>query len=469
MNAKEDKIMAKRKRTAPVKKNEIITLTFEDLTHQGNGVGKVNGYPLFVPYGLPGEEAKVLVVKVNKKFGFGKLLEVTKPSPERVEPPCHVFFKCGGCQIQHMSYDMQLKMKHNQVKNVMRKIAHLDHVPVHTPIGMENPWRYRNKVSIPVGEHKGELITGFYRMRSHDIIKDMDTCVVQDEVNDRMVEAVRRIADKLGIEAYDEQKHTGVLRHIMVRTGRQTGDVMIVIITRTEKLPHQDQLVKELTETYPNINSIMHNINPKQTNVILGEETKLLYGEEYIYDTIGDIRFAISAKSFYQVNPPQTTKLYDKALEYANLDGHETVIDAYCGIGTISLFLAQKAKKVYGVEVVPEAIEDAKKNAKLNGMTNTEFVVGQAEKVMPWWKAQGLRPDVIVVDPPRKGCEPEFLEAMLGMEPKRIVYVSCNPSTLARDLRILEDGGYETKEVQPVDMFPQSMHIEAVTWLERKV
>lgn len=461
--------MAKRKRTAPVKKNEIITLTFEDLTHQGNGVGKVNGYPLFVPYGLPGEEAKVLVVKVNKKFGFGKLLEVTKPSPERVEPPCHVFFKCGGCQIQHMSYDMQLKMKHNQVKNVMRKIAHLDHVPVHTPIGMENPWRYRNKVSIPVGEHKGELITGFYRMRSHDIIKDMDTCVVQDEVNDRMVEAVRRIADKLGIEAYDEQKHTGVLRHIMVRTGRQTGDVMIVIITRTEKLPHQDQLVKELTETYPNINSIMHNINPKQTNVILGEETKLLYGEEYIYDTIGDIRFAISAKSFYQVNPPQTTKLYDKALEYANLDGHETVIDAYCGIGTISLFLAQKAKKVYGVEVVPEAIEDAKKNAKLNGMTNTEFVVGQAEKVMPWWKAQGLRPDVIVVDPPRKGCEPEFLEAMLGMEPKRIVYVSCNPSTLARDLRILEDGGYETKEVQPVDMFPQSMHIEAVTWLERKV
>lgn len=469
MNAKEDKIMAKRKRTAPVKKNEIITLTFEDLTHQGNGVGKVNGYPLFVPYGLPGEEAKVLVVKVNKKFGFGKLLEVTKPSPERVEPPCHVFFKCGGCQIQHMSYDMQLKMKHNQVKNVMRKIAHLDHVPVHTPIGMEDPWRYRNKVSIPVGEHKGELITGFYRMRSHDIIKDMDTCVVQDEVNDRMVEAVRRIADKLGIEAYDEQKHTGVLRHIMVRTGRQTGDVMIVIITRTEKLPHQDQLIKELTETYPNINSIMHNINPKQTNVILGEETKLLYGEEYIYDTIGDIRFAISAKSFYQVNPPQTTKLYDKALEYANLDGHETVIDAYCGIGTISLFLAQKAKKVYGVEVVPEAIEDAKKNAKLNGMTNTEFVVGQAEKVMPWWKAQGLRPDVIVVDPPRKGCEPEFLEAMLGMEPKRIVYVSCNPSTLARDLRILEDGGYETKEVQPVDMFPQSMHIEAVTWLERKV
>lgn len=469
MNAKEDKIMAKRKRTAPVKKNEIITLTFEDLTHQGNGVGKVNGYPLFVPYGLPGEEAKVLVVKVNKKFGFGKLLEVTKPSPERVEPPCNVFFKCGGCQIQHMSYDMQLKMKHNQVKNVMRKIAHLDHVPVHTPIGMEDPWRYRNKVSIPVGEHKGELITGFYRMRSHDIIKDMDTCVVQDEVNDRMVEAVRRIADKLGIEAYDEQKHTGVLRHIMVRTGRQTGDVMIVIITRTEKLPHQDQLIKELTETYPNINSIMHNINPKQTNVILGEETKLLYGEEYIYDTIGDIRFAISAKSFYQVNPPQTTKLYDKALEYANLDGHETVIDAYCGIGTISLFLAQKAKKVYGIEVVPEAIEDAKKNAKLNGMTNTEFVVGQAEKVMPWWKAQGLRPDVIVVDPPRKGCEPEFLEAMLGMEPKRIVYVSCNPSTLARDLRILEDGGYETKEVQPVDMFPQSMHIEAVTWLERKV
>ncbi|WP_100012494.1 23S rRNA (uracil(1939)-C(5))-methyltransferase RlmD [Lentibacillus sediminis] len=455
------------KHTAPVKKNQTLTLTFEDLTHEGNGVAKVDGYPLFVPYGLPGEEATVKVVKANKNFGFGKLLDVKSPSPERVEPPCNVFYKCGGCQIQHMSYSMQLEMKQNQVKNVMKKIAHLEHVPVHPVIGMEDPWRYRNKVSIPVGEKNGELITGFYKKRTHQIIEDMETCVVQDEVNDRMVEAVRRIADRLEIPAYDEDKDRGALRHIMVRTGRETKDTMIVLITRTEKLPHEDKLIQELTETYPHVKSIVHNINNKRTNVIMGKKTKVIWGDNYIYDSIGDIRFAISPKSFYQINQPQTTKLYEKALEYAALDGDEVVVDAYCGIGTISLFLAQQAKKVYGIEIVPEAISDAKKNAKLNGVTNAEFVVGEAEKVMPQWKEQGLDPDVIVVDPPRKGCEPDFLDAMIAMKPKRIVYVSCNPSTLARDLRILEDGGYETQEVQPVDMFPQTNHVEGVAWLVR--
>ncbi|WP_404457911.1 23S rRNA (uracil(1939)-C(5))-methyltransferase RlmD [Oceanobacillus kapialis] len=457
------------KQAAPVKKNETITLTFEDLTHEGNGVGKVDGYPLFVPHGLPGEEATVKVVKVNKNFGFGKLLDVTTPSDQRVEPPCNVYYQCGGCQLQHMSYDLQLQMKQNQVKSVMRKIAHLEHVPVHPTLGMEDPWRYRNKVQMPVGEHDGELITGFYRKRSHEIISEMETCVIQDELNDRSVHAVRRIANRLGIKAYDEKADRGVLRHIMVRTGRETNETMIVLITRTDKLPHQEELIRELTETFPHVKSIVHNVNNKRTNVILGRKTTVIWGEEYIYDTIGDIKFAISAKSFYQVNPPQTKVLYDKALEYAQIGADDTVVDAYCGIGTISLFLAQQAKKVYGVEVVPEAISDAKMNAKLNGINNAEFVVGEAEKVMPWWKAQGLRPDVIVVDPPRKGCEVDFLQAMIGMEPKRIVYVSCNPSTLARDLRILEDGGYETKEVQPVDMFPQTNHVECVTVLERKV
>ncbi|MEC5424329.1 23S rRNA (uracil(1939)-C(5))-methyltransferase RlmD [Virgibacillus sp. C22-A2] len=456
------------KQAAPVKKNETITLTFEDLTHEGNGVGKIGGYPLFVPYALPGEEATVKVVKVNKNFGFGKLLEVKQSSKDRVEPPCNVYYQCGGCQLQHMSYDLQLQMKHNQVKSVMRKIAHLDHVPVHPTIGMDDPWRYRNKVQIPVGERDGELITGFYRMRSHEIIDDMETCVIQDELNDRSVHAVRRIANRLGIKAYDEKKDRGVLRHIMVRTGRETNETMIVLITRTEKLPHKEELIRELTETFPHVKSIVHNINNKRTNVILGRKTNVIWGEEYIYDTIGDIRFAISAKSFYQVNPPQTKKLYDKALEYAAIGSDDVVIDAYCGIGTISLFLAQKAKKVYGVEIVPEAINDAKKNAELNGITNAEFVVGEAEKVMPQWKAQGLNPDVIVVDPPRKGCEVDFLQAMIEMEPKRIVYVSCNPSTLARDLRILEDGGYETLEVQPVDMFPQTGHVECVSQIVRR-
>ncbi|HLR69769.1 MAG TPA: 23S rRNA (uracil(1939)-C(5))-methyltransferase RlmD [Virgibacillus sp.] len=456
------------KQTAPVKKNETITLTFEDLTHEGNGVGKINGYPLFVPYALPGEAASVKVVKVNKNFAFGKLLKVHKPSPDRVKAPCNVYHKCGGCQLQHMSYDMQLKMKRDQVKNVMRKIAHLDHIPVHPVIGMEDPWRYRNKVSIPVGEKDGELITGFYQKRSHRIIEDMETCVVQDEVNDRSIEAVRRIASSLGIKAYDEKTHRGVLRHVMVRTGQKTNETMIVLVTRTQELPHKKELIKELTETYPHVKSIIQNINDERTNVILGKKVKLLWGEEYIYDMIGDIKFAISAKSFYQVNPPQTEKLYKQALEYANIDHNDVVIDAYCGIGTISLFLAQKAKKVYGVEVVPEAISDAKKNAKINGITNAAFYVGEAEKVMPWWTAQGLKPDVIVVDPPRKGCDEELLKAMINMMPKRIVYVSCNPSTLARDLCILEDGGYATQEVQPVDMFPQTGHVECCSLLVRK-
>lgn len=455
------------KSTAPVKKNEFVTLTFEDLTHEGNGVGKIDGYPLFVPYALPGEEAVVKVVKANKNFGFGRIIEMKKSSEERVEPPCNVYYKCGGCQLQHMSYDLQLTMKQNQVKNVLRKIAHLEHVPVHPTIGLEDPWRYRNKVQIPVGENDGELITGFYRMRSHEIIKDMETCVIQDEVNDRMVHAIRRIANRLGIEAYDEKTHQGVLRHIMVRTGRETQEIMIVLITRTNKLQHQDELIRELTETYPNIKSIVHNINDKRTNVIFGNKTKFIWGEDYIYDTIGDIRFAISPRSFYQVNPVQTRVLYEKALEYAQIDENDVVIDAYCGIGTISLFLAQKAKKVYGIEIVPDAIRDAKMNAELNGITNAEFVVGEAEKVMPEWRKQGFTPDVIVVDPPRKGCEVEFLQAMVEMEPKRIVYVSCNPSTLARDLVILEENGYKTKEVQPVDMFSQTNHIEAVCLVER--
>ncbi|WP_079708712.1 23S rRNA (uracil(1939)-C(5))-methyltransferase RlmD [Paraliobacillus ryukyuensis] len=457
------------KQKAPVQKNEMLTLTFEDLTHEGDGVGKLNGYPIFVPYALPDEQAKVKIIKVKKNFAIGKLIEVEHASPNRVEPPCNVYYQCGGCQLQHMSYTMQIDMKRTQVTNSLKKIGHIDNVPVHPTIGMDDPWRYRNKVQIPVAAKNGELITGFYRKRSHDIIEDMDRCIITSEVNDRMVEAVRSIADRLGIPAYDEKSHRGVLRHIMVRTGEMTNETMIVIVTRTNELPNKKALIQELKDTYPNVKSIMQNINSQRTNVILGKETKLLWGDAYIHDKIGDLTFAISAKSFYQVNPPQTKKLYDKALEYAQLTGKETVIDAYCGIGTISLSLAQQAKKVYGVEIVPEAIADAKENAKRNHIDNVEFFVGQAEKVMPWWTAQGLQPDVIVVDPPRKGCDEALLEAMLAMKPERIVYVSCNPSTLARDLRILEDGGYETKQVQPVDMFPQTNHVEVIVKLVLKV
>lgn len=455
------------KQQAPVQKNQTIKLSFADITHDGNGVGKINGYPVFVPNALPGEEAKIKVIKVKKNFAIGKRLELLTSSPDRVEPPCNVYYQCGGCQLQHMSYSMQLEMKQHQVENALRKIAHIKDVDVEPTLGMDDPWRYRNKVQIPVGVKDGRLITGFYRKRSHDIIEDMDCCIVTSEVNDQMVETVREIADNLGIQAYDEQTHHGVLRHIMVRTGENTGETMIVIVTKTKKLPSEEQLIKQIIERYPDVTSIMQNTNSERTNVILGKQTKCLWGEEYIYDTIGDIKFAISAMSFYQINPKQTKVLYDKALEFANLTGDETVIDAYCGIGSISLFLAQKAKKVYGVEIVPQAIEDAKINAQLNGLSNTKFVVGQAEKIMSTWKAEGLRPDVIVVDPPRKGCEESLLEAMIEMNPNRIVYVSCNPSTLARDLAILAEGGYQTKKVQPVDLFPQTSHTEVVCLLER--
>jgi len=451
----------------PVRKNETVQLTFEDLTHEGNGVGKIDGYPIFVPYGLPGEKADVKVVKVNKRFAYGKLLDVHQESEHRVHPPCDVFYQCGGCQLQHMTYEMQLEMKRNQVKNVMQKVAHLPHVPVHPVLGMEDPWRYRNKIQIPVGEKDGELITGFYQPRSHRIIEDMETCVIQGKLGDDIVEAVRQIGTKLGIRAYDEQAHRGELRHIIVRTAYTTNEAMLVLVTRTEQLTKQKELVEQVTKQFPEIKSIIHNVNSQKTNVILGKNSRTIYGNDYIYDKIGDLEFGISTKSFYQVNPTQTKVLYDKALEYADVGKDDIVIDAYCGIGTISLFLAQKAKKVYGVEIVPQAIDDAKANAKRNKMDNVEFVVGEAEKVMPWWTKQGLRPDVIVVDPPRKGCDASLLEAMIAMDPKRIVYVSCNPSTLARDLRILEDGGYRTQEVQPVDMFSQTAHIESVVWLEK--
>ncbi|KGX90214.1 RNA methyltransferase [Pontibacillus halophilus JSM 076056 = DSM 19796] len=451
----------------PVQKNETVEVTFEDLTHEGNGVGKIDGYPLFVPYGLPGEKAEVKVVKVKKNFGFGKLIKATEPSEHRVEPPCPVYYQCGGCQLQHMSYQMQLDMKQKQVQDAMKKIGHLEHVPVHPVMGMEDPWRYRNKVQIPVGQDGDGLKAGFYQKRSHNII-DMDQCIIQDEHNDRMVEAVRRIAEKHGISAYDEESHRGTIRHIMSRTGQATGEIMVVIVTKTKKLPHQEEIINEIVETFPNVKSIVHNVNNKRTNVILGEQTNVIYGDKYIHDKIGDVEFKISPKSFYQVNPVQTKTLYDQALKYADLKGHETVVDAYCGIGTISLFLAQQAKQVYGVEIIADAVNDAKKNAKHNHIENAEFVVGEAENVFPWWKDQGLRPDVVVVDPPRKGCDENLLNAMIEVKPEKIVYVSCNPSTLARDLRILEDGGYETQEVQPVDMFPQTSHVECVTWLKRK-
>ncbi|PLT29630.1 23S rRNA (uracil(1939)-C(5))-methyltransferase RlmD [Peribacillus deserti] len=453
------------KRTAPVAKNDFVDVVFEDLTHEGAGVAKVDGYPIFVPNVLPGEKAKIKVLKANKGYGFGRLVEIYTESPYRVDLSQKDPSLYGGCQIQHMSYEGQLTFKEKQVREVLKRIGKLEDVSVHPIIGMDKPMHYRNKAQVPVGEEEGVLIAGFFKPRTHEIV-DAKESIIQDPVINETVQTVKEICSELGIPAYNEETHKGVLRHIMARFGKVSGEVMVVIITRTAELPFKERIIEEIAARVPYVKSIVQNINTKKTNVIFGEETRTLWGSEVIYDRIGDINFAISARSFYQVNPEQTKVLYDKALEYAELTGEENVIDAYCGIGTISLFLAQKAKKVFGVEIVPQAIEDAKRNAELNNIQNVEFAVGEAEAVIPEWYKQGNAADVLVVDPPRKGCDEALLQTIIDMKPKKVVYVSCNPATLARDLRVLEDGGYKTVEVQPVDMFPQTMHVEAVARIE---
>ncbi|RKL67252.1 23S rRNA (uracil(1939)-C(5))-methyltransferase RlmD [Salipaludibacillus neizhouensis] len=451
----------------PVEKNELIDVTFEDLTHDGAGVAKINGYPLFVKGGLPGEKGQVKVVQAKKNYGFGRLMGLTKESPDRVAPPCPIFHRCGGCQLQHLSYEGQLAQKQKQVEETLARIGGITDVPVHPVIGMDEPWRYRNKSQVPIGEQKGHVVAGFFAERSHEIV-DMESCIIQHEENDHVVRLVKELARKYGVRGYDDKTHKGTLRHVVVRQGKHTKEMMVVLVTKGKELANKKNIIQELRERIPNVKSIVQNINPKRTNVIFGEKTEVLWGEEVIYDYIGDIKFAISARSFYQVNPDQTKVLYEKALEYAQLTGKETVIDAYCGIGTISLFLAKEAKHVYGVEVVPEAVSDAQRNARLNHVENATFVIGEAEGVMPWWQAQGIRADVIVVDPPRKGCDENLLKTMVLMKPERIVYVSCNPASLARDLKYLTENGFEVKEVQPVDMFPQTGHIENVVALELK-
>ncbi|WP_134699733.1 23S rRNA (uracil(1939)-C(5))-methyltransferase RlmD [Ammoniphilus sp. YIM 78166] len=451
----------------PVQKNEEVEFDITGLTHEGDGVGKVEGFTLFVPQALPGERIKAKVLKVKKNYGYAKLVEMVEASPDRLEPPCPVYHQCGGCSLQHVSYEEQLRQKTIIVQDNLKRLGNIEHATVHPTLGMKDPWRYRNKAQVPIGEEEGGLIGGFYAQRSHRII-NMESCLIQHEKNDEVIELVKRAASQLGISAYNEQTRKGLLRHVVVKVGFKTGEVMVVLVINGDKLPNQEELVNQLTKKVDGLKSLAVNVNKKQTNVIFGDQTQIIWGEPYIYDYIGNIKFAISPRSFYQVNPVQTEILYGKALEYANLTGNETVIDAYCGIGTISLFLAQKAKHVYGVEIVPEAIADAKRNARLNVMENVDFAVGEAERIIPWWYAQGIKADVVVVDPPRKGCDETLLDTLIQMKPKRIVYVSCNPSTLARDLQILEAGGYVTKEVQPVDMFPHTFHVESVAWLSLK-
>jgi len=450
-----------------ISKNQILEVTIEDMGSEGEGVAKVDGYALFVKDAVKGDVLKVKVVKAQKNYGYARIEEVIIPSPIRVAPVCSVARSCGGCQIQEMSYEAQLEYKQNKVRNNLERIGKLEGVEVLPTIGMETPYNYRNKAQFPVGMDKeGNIVMGFYAGRTHSIIT-CDDCAIGHPVNNRILDIVKKYMKENKITPYDETTGKGVVRHVLVRVGFKTGEIMVCLIVNADKLPGTDELVGQLRKI-EGMTSVSYNINKEQTNRILGEKIVNLYGEGYISDYIGDVRFKISPLSFYQVNPVQTEKLYGKALEFAGLTGEETVWDLYCGVGTISLFLAKNAKKVYGVEIVPAAIENARENAKLNGITNSEFFVGKSEEVLPeFYKKIGERADVIVVDPPRVGIQPKALDKILEYGVKQIVYVSCNPKTLADNIRYMDYYGYKCKYLKPFDNFPFTKHIEAICLLSR--
>lgn len=451
-----------------IEKNKEYILDIVSQGYEGEGIAKINDtFTVFIEGALKGERVNVRIVKSKKSFAYGKLLEVIEPSLERCEAKCSIHKRCGGCKLQYSTYKEQLNFKFERVKDCITKIGKLDESIVQFPLGMDEPWRYRNKVQLPIGMVNGELKIGFFAPRSHEII-DMETCLIQDEIADKVVGITRTWIKKNNIKPYNidgKYDETGILRHIMIRRGFTTNEVMVVLVTNGSKLPNKDEFISLITENIPGIKSIVQNINSKPTNVILGQECITLWGESTISDYIGEFKFNISPLSFFQVNPVQTEVLYNKALEYAGLTGDETVFDAYCGTGTITLFLSQKAKKVYGVEIIPQAIENANINAKENNVNNVEFFVGESEVVIPDLINKGIKADVVVVDPPRKGCDVKLLNAITNIDAKKIVYVSCDPSTLARDLAILEGNGYKTVRVQPVDMFPHTAHIENVALL----
>ncbi len=449
------------------RKNDIVTLEIVDCGTDGEGIGKADGFTVFVKDAVIGDTVTAKIMKAKKNYGYGRLMEILKPSPYRVDPICPSARQCGGCQLQAVSYEEQKAFKEKKLRGHLERIGGFKELPMEPLIGMDEPYHYRNKAQFPVGRNKeGRIVTGFYAGRTHAIIENRD-CALGIPQNKEVLDRVIAHMEKYNIAPYDEMTGKGLVRHIFVRYGFFTGELMVCLIINGQDLPHQKELVEKLGEI-PGMTSISLNINKKRNNVILGDKVKTIWGKEYITDKIGDISYEISPLSFFQVNPHQTWKLYSKALEYADLHGEETVWDLYCGIGTISLFLAQKAKFVRGVEIVPAAIEDARRNAHLNEIDNVEFFVGKAEEVLPReYEKNGVYADVIVVDPPRKGCDEMLLKTILKMQPKRVVYVSCDSATLARDLRFLCDNGYELKKVCGVDQFPQTVHVETVVLLSQ--
>lgn len=469
-------------------KNQILTVEITDMTSEGEGVGKQDGFPFFVKDAIIGDKAQIRVTRVKKNYAYGRLEKVLMPSPFRVEPRCAFHKQCGGCQIQSMSYEKQLEFKTSKVRNNLIRIGGfapdmVDRV-MEPIVGMEEPFYYRNKAQYPVGQNKeGEPVTGFYAGRTHSIVANTE-CHLGVKENKEILEIILAYMRENRVPAYDESTGEGLIRHVLIRKGFFSGEIMVCLVVnlrgKRKELPAQQRLIDALL-TIPNMTSVSLNINTEKTNVILGQETRPVWGKGTIEDTIHvcdaekhfertgrGITYAISPVSFYQVNPVQTEKLYSLALSYAGLTGEETVWDLYCGIGTISLFLAEKAKRVYGVEVIPQAVENARENAAGNGISNAEFFVGKAEEVLPEkYEKDGISADVIVVDPPRKGCDAACLDTILKMAPRRVVYVSCDSATLARDLKALCGGGYEVERVRAVDMFPMTVGVEVVCLLSK--
>jgi 23S rRNA (uracil-5-)-methyltransferase RumA len=442
--------------------NQTFPLTIKRLGINGEGVGYFKKQVVFVPGALPGEEVVVEATKINPKFAEAKIKKIRIKSPHRVQPLCPVYDVCGGCQLQHLNYEQQLKEKRDIVIQSLERHTKLaiDKLDIRETIGMEDPWGYRNKSSFQVGQKDGKVLAGLYGLNSHQLI-DIDQCAVQHSQTNEATTKIKRILEELKIPIYNEKSRKGIIRTIVTRVGVQTGELQVVLITSQKELPKKDLIIQEIQKQLPNVKSVVQNINGQKTSIIFGEETLPLAGEDFIQETLGDLQFELSARTFFQLNPKQTVKLYNEVKNAAELTGKEKVVDAYCGVGTIGLWLADQAAEIRGMDVIPESIEDAKKNAKRHGITNTKYVPGKAEEVLPKWVKKGWEPDVMVVDPPRTGLESLLIQTILQAKPKRLIYVSCNPSTLAKDIQALSSK-YEVMYIQPVDMFPQTAQVEAV-------
>ena len=448
----------------PVEKNKEYEVEIIDNGYEGEGIAKIDDFTIFINGAIKGEICKILIVKINKSFAFGKLIEVLKPSENRTIPDCSTYKRCGGCNLRHIKYEETLKIKKEMIQNLVNKSLNKK-IDVNNVIGMENPYYYRNKLQYPVGKNKhGIPVMGVFASRTHEIIP-VENCLIQNKKAQEVANAIFKFIKENNISIYDEKTMNGEIRHIVVKIGVKTNEIMCILVSNTNSFDMEKELVEDITSNFPNVKTIIKNINNKNTNVILGDKNVVLYGDGFIHDKLGDFTFKISAKSFYQTNPTQTEVLYNKAIQFAKLDKDDILCDLYCGIGTIGIFASGKVKKVYGIEIVGEAVEAAKENAKLNGVKNIEFIAGDVEKAFKELiEKHNVQPTAIIVDPPRRGLDATTINKMLELEVKKLVYVSCNPATMVRDIKILEEK-YKVKEIQPVDMFPYTSHIECVALL----